>query len=263
MKNSKKDLIIAGTILGKIIIIIALIELLIMAILHNYLHHLGVVEEALIDSLLLSLLSAPLIYFWIIDPYVTNHNQAKETLGHMAYHDHLTQLPNRRFLSECLKKNLAICHRHKLHGALLLLDLDNFKAINDNYGHQAGDMVLKEIARRLSIAVRTEDTASRLGGDEFVVVMHPLEGSEEQIRSNANTVAKKFHDILSAPIKFNDQELQIHTSIGIRLLNAETLGIDEVLKEADNAMYYAKQHQPAESSHVFFEDSITKAALKS
>lgn len=245
---------IAGIILSKIIVIVAVIELIVMAILSEYLHNLTPVYEALVDSLLLSTLSSPFIYFWIIKPYVDSCLTAEKELSRMAYHDHLTRLPNRRLLSDYLGKCLSVCRRYNAQGALLLLDLNDFKEINDTYGHLAGDEVLKEIARRLTAVIRKEDIACRLGGDEFIVAMHPQENTEEQARSNASTVAKKFHTMLKEPVTYNNQQLRIHASIGICLLNSKTPDIDDILNDADNAMYQAKQNQTSKHSHVFFDD---------
>jgi len=252
-KREAKRVIIAGKIISQIIIIITAIELLIMAFMANYLHHLPIATGAAIDALLLALLSTPFIYFWIIKPYVDKHDRAENRLTHMAYHDHLTHLPNRRYLSEYLVKYLSICKRHNAWGALLLIDINNFKVINDTHGHDIGDVVLRETAKRLSSTIRSEDIASRMGGDEFVVAIHPLENNEEKIKKNANRVAEKLQMALQIPIIFNNQELQINASIGIRILGADNTGVDNILKDADAAMYHAKKHQLTNNIHVFSE----------
>lgn len=255
IKNKKETgrIVTATTIISKIIIIIAIVELAIMTLMANYLHHLAPLNEALLDALLLSLLSAPFIYFWIIKPYVVKRDYAEEELSQMAYHDHLTSLPNRRLLSEYLNKYLSICKRHEMYGGLLLIDLDDFKGINDTYGHDAGDFVLQETAKRLSSVIRSEDIVSRMGGDEFVVALHSLGDSEKQARINANIVTEKLQTTLQCPLEFNGQQLQIKASIGIRILGAENACVEAILKDADAAMYHAKNNQLTNNAYIFCE----------
>ncbi|MCW8831412.1 MAG: GGDEF domain-containing protein [Gammaproteobacteria bacterium] len=256
MIHNKKEaghIVTASAIISKIIIIIVTVELAIMALMANYLHHLAPVNEALLDSLLLAILSTPFIYFWIIKPYVVGRDHAEKELSRMAYHDHLTSLPNRRLLSEYLSKYLSICKRHKIFGALLLIDLNDFKAINDTYGHDTGDFVLQETARRLSSVIRSEDIVSRMGGDEFIVVLHSLGDSEELATANAKTVSEKLQDAMQDIIEFNHQQLQIKASIGVRILDAEHSGVDAILKEADAAMYHAKKNRITNDAYIFCE----------
>ena len=256
MNNNKKkfrERIFAGITISKFIIIIAITELFIMAIMTNYLQHLSATTKTTLDALVLSLLSAPFIYFWIIKPYVVERDNAEKELSHMAFHDHLTSLPNRRYLSEYLKKYLSICKRHNMWGAILLIDLNDFKVINDTHGHDAGDIVLKETAIRLSSMIRSEDIVSRMGGDEFIIAIHPLENSEEQIRKDVAKVAEKVQITLQEPITFNHQQLQIKASIGIRILSAEHSSVDAILKDADTAMYHAKKNQLINDAHIFCE----------
>lgn len=256
MKNDKKENT-QGTVIGKtilkIVITLAVIELGIMAFMANYIHHIPATIETALDALLLSLLSAPFVYFWIIKPYIDKHDKDEKQLSHMAYHDHLTLLPNRRYLSETLKKNLAICKRHNSWSALLLIDINDFKVINDTYGYDIGDIVLKETAKRLTSAIRSEDIASRMGADEFAVVIHPLENNEEQIKQSTSKIAEKLQTELQKPITFNDQQLQIDVSIGIRLLSTDNPGIDTILKDADTAMHFAKENQHLNNACVFYK----------
>ena len=257
MKNDKNDVkqgIDVGKTIIQIVITIATIELCIMAFMANYLHNIPATVETALDALLLALLSAPFIYFWIIKPYIISRDQAETQLSHMAHHDYLTQLPNRRFLSTFLKKCLSTCKRYDMHGSILLIDLNGFKEINDTYGHDAGDEVLKTTAQRLSSVVRTEDIVSRMGGDEFVVAIGPLPITEEQILTNAKATAKKLQTALKTPIEFNEKKLQISASIGIRTFGANDLEADIILKDADNAMYHAKHQQPANDTYICFDD---------
>ncbi|MES0327255.1 MAG: GGDEF domain-containing protein [Gammaproteobacteria bacterium] len=256
MKNDKKDVkqgINVGKTIIQIVITIATIELCIMAFMANYLHNIPATVETALDALLLALLSAPFIYFWIIKPYVDKHDKDEIQLSHMAYHDHLTLLPNRRYLSEHLKKYLSICKRHNTWSALLLIDINDFKVINDTYGYDIGDIVLKETAKRLSSTIRAEDIASRMGADEFAVAIHPLENNEEEIKQSTKKVAEKLQIALQKPITFNDQQLQIDVSIGVRILSADNPGIDTILKDADTAMSFAKKNQHLNNTCIFYK----------
>ena len=249
-----KRAFVVGKLIAQIIIIISLVELLIMSLLATTLHDLSVTEEALLDSLLLALLSAPFIYFWIIKPFVVARDDAEEQLSHMAYHDPLTQLPNRRFLTEYLKKSLAACSRHDLRGALLLIDLDNFKQINDTYGHDAGDALLIESAKRLSSVIRLEDIISRLGGDEFLAAIHPLGDTDADAKQNASIVAEKFLAILGQPFQYKTITLQAKAHIGIHMISANSQSMESAMKEADRAMYHAKQNLTENKRIIFFCD---------
>jgi len=244
----------AGKLIIQIIIIISLVELLIMTLLDSVFHGLSFIEEALLDSLLLAGLSTPFIYFWIIKPFVVARDKAEEQLSHMAYHDPLTGLPNRRFLTEYLKKSLAACSRHNLRGALLLIDLDNFKQINDNYGHDAGDALLIESAKRLSSIIRAEDIISRFGGDEFLAGIHPLGDTEADARQNATIVAEKFLEALNRPFQYKTITLQAEASIGIHMISGNSTDMDNAINEADKAMYHAKKYRADNGRIAFFDD---------
>ncbi len=225
----------------RITVIIAVIELAIMMVFQVTNHNLGPFTEALLDVILLVVLSTPMIYFWVIKPYVVQHEKVVIQTTHMAYHDPLTQLANRHLLSEFSTKLISNHARNKLYGALLVIDLDGFKLINDKYGHDAGDAVLIEIGTRLKSLVRIHDIVSRLGGDEFVVVLGQLAGDEQSAHNSALLKTESIAKALRKTILFNDMELQIDSSIGLRLLTPQETSIESIIKDADTAMYKAKQ----------------------
>ena len=225
----------------RIIAIISSVEFLIMLFLGSFSLNTNIYSEATLDLALLALLSTPLIYILVIKPFVTARDDALDHISYLAHTDALTQLPNRRLLSAHLEKHLASTIRHKIRGAILLMDLDGFKAINDIHGHDAGDAVLVEISKRLKSNTRTEDIICRLGGDEFVVLIQHINLDEEIAHSTTNQLAKKLVDAISKPIKFNDTLLEVSASIGVRLLDFEEHNTKSVIREADAAMYHAKQ----------------------
>lgn len=157
-------------------------------------------------------------------------------LRHMAQHDPLTGLPNRALFSDRVQQKLAYTKRHGGHVAMIFIDLDKFKAINDHYGHAAGDLLLQEVARRLQDAVRATDTAGRIGGDEFVVLMGELSEADAAPR-----LAEKIRQAVVQPFILNTHELTISCSIGIAVCPDD--GTDEMTltKNADKAMYQAKE----------------------
>ena len=175
----------------RIVTIIATVEFLIMLLLGVVPLGVSIYSEAFIDLVLLALLSTPLIYVWVINPFVTARDEALSQIKHLAHTDSLTQLPNRRLLSIHLEKLIAGAVRHKIRGAALILDLDGFKDVNDTHGHDAGDEVLFEIAKRLRANTRSEDVAGRLGGDEFFILVQHLDGDERTARDTALWVAEK------------------------------------------------------------------------
>lgn len=155
----------------------------------------------------------------------------------LAYYDPLTDLPNRRLLIDRLKTALsqAIRHRHAM--AVMFLDLDHFKEINDTLGHEAGDELLKEVASRLNACVRSGDTVSRLGGDEFVIVLAKMAGADDAIR-----VAEKIISILNEPVLLGGRAFQVSTSIGIAEFPADGReSMQELMSRADAALYAAKE----------------------
>ncbi|MBX9913299.1 MAG: EAL domain-containing protein, partial [Pseudomonadaceae bacterium] len=166
--------------------------------------------------------------------------QAQAQIQHLAYHDALTNLPNRTLLMDRLSQQIALLKRHKLRGALLFLDLDHFKHINDSLGHPLGDAVLKLVAARLEISIRQEDTVARLGGDEFVVLISGLEGSRAEVSRQVRELANKLRQLLSEPMMLDGHRLQVTPSIGIVLIPDHGDTPADLLKRADIALYRAK-----------------------
>ncbi|MBK1622223.1 hypothetical protein CKO32_01460 [Afifella marina DSM 2698] len=166
----------------------------------------------------------------------TNERQIYE----LAYFDSLTGLPNRQMLRDRLAMALAASRRRKSFGALLFIDLDNFKLINDSYGHDVGDLLLASTAQRLRLCLRELDTVARLGGDEFVVLLQDLGDTEAQAIRHADRVARKVLQAVDQPCLLNEQRFQTTCSIGLTLLDGRESDPEELLKRADLAMYEAK-----------------------
>ena len=167
---------------------------------------------------------------------ITERKQRTERLRHLALYDSLTSLPNRYLLLEHLKQLLDMAKRDSRRIALLFLDLNGFKAVNDRFGHDAGDRVLQEVAARLRKLVRPGDIVARLGGDEFVVVL-----DQPGQREDVNGVAQRVIEAIALPISGPDWTAQIGTSIGIALNDADS-DARTLLKQADIAMYHTKVH---------------------
>lgn len=161
---------------------------------------------------------------------------ARRELDYLAHFDTLTGLPNRELFTDRIRQ--AIAHAHRMDGkvALLFVDLDNFKGINDSYGHAVGDQLLKEVATRLKSCVREGDTVARLAGDEFIVMLPDVEAVDD-----AATVARKILEVLARPLPLEGHELYTGASIGISLFPTDATDGDELLRTADLAMYRAKQ----------------------
>ena len=171
---------------------------------------------------------------------ITLRKQAEEQIHQLAFYDPLTKLPNRRLLIDRLHHILAFGTRSVAHYALLFIDMDNFKTLNDTRGHDVGDLLLIEAAQRLQACVRGGDTVARLGGDEFVIMMVNLSEEMEQAASQAKAVGEKIRQSLSQPYRLRDFDYHSSCSIGISLFHANAASVDSLLKKADTAMYEAK-----------------------
>jgi len=166
---------------------------------------------------------------------ISERKENEDRIRRLAHHDNLTGLPNRNLLNDRMNHALARVKRHGGRMAVLYVDLDKFKPINDTLGHEAGDHVLREVARRLAACVRSSDTIARVGGDEFVVVV------EEIARSNeAALVARKIIETLSRPIRYETHDCLIGASIGVAVFPDDGASMEEVCKAADIAMYRVK-----------------------
>jgi len=189
---------------------------------------------------------------------LTERKAAERSIYEAAYFDHLTGLPNRRFLIEELDKTLARHHRSGCFGALLFLDLDNFKLLNDTLGHDVGDMLLGEVAQRLRHSLRHSDQLARLGGDEFVIVLEDLGCSVDKAVTETNHVVEKLLAALDRPYALAGRLVVSTPSIGIVLFDGVSAGIDTLLKQADLAMYRAKDD--GRNTARFFDPSMQAAA---
>jgi len=225
----------------RIIAIIAVVELFIMLFLIGIDSDLDTYTVVLSDVILLVILSTPLILIWVIRPFVIARDEAVAQVTYLAFHDPLTRLANRRLLTEHLNRTIAGLKRGNLHAALLLIDLDRLKPINDEHGHEAGDAVLIEIADRLQSEIRDEDVASRLGGDEFVILLDRLDAEEQAAHDKALQMAQRLLDRMNQPVDFKGKSLQVGASIGLRILGTAEIDANTAIKEADIAMYQAKQ----------------------
>lgn len=233
----------------RVAVIVALAELLIMLVLGTATHQMSAPAEAFIDAALLMVVSTPAIYFLVIKPLIDARDGALAQISHLAFTDPLTQLANRRLLTEHLHKQIASSSRHRIHGALLLIDLDGFKAVNDNHGHDAGDALLVEIARRIKTITRSEDIIARLGGDEFVVLINHLGDDEESAGGKAMRVAGKVFEAVIKPFDYKGNTLHVSASIGVRLIGAGDADTESAIHEADTAMYRAKRK---DEGHIVF-----------
>jgi len=166
---------------------------------------------------------------------ISDRIQKEEHLARLAHYDQLTELPNRYLLLDRLKHLIKHAERNKSIFALLYIDLDNFKIINDNEGHASGDKVLKEAAQKLTQSVRESDTVARIGGDEFVVLLETIKDNKD-----ARKLAKVLGEQLSKPWSINNNNYTISGSIGIAIYPKDGITTDELLFYADKAMYQAK-----------------------
>jgi len=172
---------------------------------------------------------------------ITQRKAAEEEIRHLAFYDPLTRLPNRRLLLDRLQQALLTCQRTHHQGALMFIDLDNFKLVNDSLGHDQGDLLLQEMGRRLVTTVREGDTVARLGGDEFVVVLEDLSPQAPKAARQAEEVAEKMLHTLAAPVALADQEVKTSCSVGVVLFANDAVRTEDLMKHADLAMYQAKE----------------------
>ncbi len=181
---------------------------------------------------------------------ITERKIMEEQIRQLAFYDPLTHLPNRRLLEDRLEQAMNACKRTHCYGAVLFLDLDNFKPINDKHGHHIGDLLLIEVAQRLAHCVRAVDTVARFGGDEFVILLTSLTAGKNEAFKQAVAIAEKIHKALHRPHLLNvvdssesDTIIEHHCpgSIGVALFNGHDVSQQDILKCADKAMYHAKE----------------------
>ena len=172
---------------------------------------------------------------------LTERKRVEEELRHLAFHDSLTRLPNRRLLLDRLMQALYLAKRENSYLAVLFVDLDRFKQLNDSYGHDTGDQMLIEVANRLQMNVRKSDTVARLGGDEFIVLLAGLSTDFERAAQYAESVAEKIRNALSAEYVLDKIHHQGSASVGVKLVLGGDIDPDQILKDADSAMYEIKK----------------------
>ncbi|MFH1026516.1 MAG: diguanylate cyclase [Pseudomonadota bacterium] len=183
---------------------------------------------------------------------ITERKKAEEEIRALALHDQLTGLPNRRCFLERLAAALSASVRHDHYGAVLFIDMDNFKTLNDTWGHDSGDLMLIEVANRLRSCIREVDTAARFGGDEFVVQIGELGGDRDDALHRAGLVAENIRKALGQPYTINDHVHHSSPSIGVALYRGKEESMDALLQHADTAMYQAKD--AGRNQVCFFEE---------
>lgn len=186
---------------------------------------------------------------------ITERKRMEEQIRHMAHHDPLTDLPNRRLFTDIAQVELAQAHRNRQKAAILFLDLDRFKEVNDTLGHEAGDELLKAVAARLRASVRKSDTISRIGGDEFNIILADIPHVED-----ISAIARKIMDSFRTVFIVAGHELYMTTSVGISIYPDDAEDMDTLLRYADIALYYAKDQ--GKNTFQFFNPAINIRSLE-
>jgi diguanylate cyclase (GGDEF)-like protein/PAS domain S-box-containing protein len=199
-------------------------------------------------------------FFSTIARDIRHLRAAEERVEFLAYYDTLTGLPNRNELAKRLDMEVVRVRRNLSFGALLFIDLDNFKNINDSLGHPAGDLVLQEMAQRLKGQVRGDDTVARLGGDEFIIILSSLSQDGRQAISRAREIANKIRDTISMECRIHESELHVTASIGISMISEDATSGHDLLRFADTAMYQAKRE--GRNRLEFFSESMSSEVTR-
>jgi diguanylate cyclase (GGDEF)-like protein len=176
---------------------------------------------------------------------ITSEKENEERLHYLAHYDQLTNLPNRILFTDRLKHALAMARRARNQVAVMFLDLDGFKAINDSLGHTTGDKLLRLVAERLTDCLRESDTVARFGGDEFTIVLPAIDDEESVAK-----IARKITEEVARPYLINSHRASVTTSIGISLYPADGQQAHTLIQKADKAMYHAKRH--GKNHHEFY-----------
>jgi diguanylate cyclase (GGDEF)-like protein/PAS domain S-box-containing protein len=190
---------------------------------------------------------------------ITQHQKDEKEIRRLAFYDPLTGLANRRLLADRLKQAMIASARNNQHGAMMFLDLDHFKQLNDNLGHDLGDMLLQQVAVRLLDCVREGDSVARLGGDEFVILLEALSSASHEAVTQTEAIASKVLNALRQPHALNEHTYSITPSIGIVVFMDEQDSMEELLKKADIAMYQAKS--VGRNTARFYDPTMQAAAV--
>lgn len=228
----------------------------------------GFVDALLVDVFIVTVIIILISHISALKQELKSQHEAEKNLRILAHYDSLTNLPNRAYFRTLLRRALSYAERYKVSMAVMFIDLDHFKRINDTLGHVAGDQLLKEVTDRLLKTVRSfdyiarvdenevSDVVSRLGGDEFILLLHNI--SHEQ---DAGKVAVRILNEISAPFKIGSEEIFISASIGIALYPSDGTDCDELIKNADIAMYHAKAAM--KNNYQYYSSSMNARALES
>ncbi len=195
------------------------------------------------------------IGFYVLATDITERKQAEQRIVRLANYDALTHLPNRHLLQDRIGQVLVKARRNGDRGAVLFIDLDHFKDVNDTMGHDVGDLLLQEVAQRLVACLRSQDTVARQGGDEFIVLLPGVANALD-----AGTMAQKLLDALLLPYHFKGKQLHISASIGIAVFPDDGQDADTLLKHSDTAMYHAKQ--AGRNNYQFFARQMNQLAVE-
>ena len=190
-------------------------------------------------------------YFVGIVRDITERKLAEQKIAHLAHYDYLTDLPNRALFLNTLEHSMLLARRNNYKAAVLFLDLDGFKQVNDTLGHEAGDLLLQAVSKRLKHLIRESDTVARVGGDEFTFVLNNVESNEDVAQ-----VAGKIIAALAEPFDLKGQQCHVGGSIGIAIFPDDAGDLDKLVRLADGAMYLAKQS--GKNTHRFYSDVLRK-----
>lgn len=243
----------AANMIFRIAVIIGVTESIIMAYFNvTGINPLGALAGFL-NALFLVILASPLLYFFVVRPFILSKEAQHSALKFLAHHDELTQLSNRRMFDEYFKRCLPSLARQRSFGALIYFDLDGFKPINDEYGHEMGDRVLVELGARLTSSMRSEEITARVGGDEFIILIQHAGLDRADARNQAEILAQRIQRLVNEPMNIQGLILQVGCSIGVHMLTPSSQSSLFAMKAADTAMYQAKK---SGSGSIIFSDSL-------
>lgn len=254
--KAQHKLLSRKTVLLRIFLSIALAEIISMYLIYQLPVRLGHLSESLLDATLLCIISSPIIYLWVIIPFSSERDAALYRLKSLAFTDALTGLSNRRYFSERIEDFLEDRNSKRRDAALLLIDLDGFKQINDKYGHRTGDVVLREISKRLKENTSKDDILSRIGGDEFAILLTDVPKNREIAHEHLEQYAAGLIAALQKPINYRNRILTISASVGIRILGYEAMTAKVALHQADIPLYASKNSGGGRAS-IFTEPMIS------